>query len=308
MALGVRLIPGVTGERRRIDYGGAILVALTLVALMTPLTLGGVDGWPPWTWACLGVVPLLAGAFVWAQRRLNDSGRDPMLPTELWRDGAFRIGMLLYTVTFMGVIPFFLYLGIILQTGLHITPLWQAVTTTPFAVSIAVFSLLSARLVRDLGGRRVLVYGAITAAAGFGSMILPVAAVANRFMVIWTIPSQIVAGAGLGLVIAPLLGVVLAHIRSSAAGAASGLLSTAQVIGGALGVGLMGLLFQSQLPGAAQHATATELRSGLALGLLVNPVAFAAAAFIVAARLRPPRPGPAAAPSASTSPSASTAP
>jgi EmrB/QacA subfamily drug resistance transporter len=295
MAFGARLVPGLRSQQaRRIDYGGALLVAVALVALMTPLTLGPFDGWPPWTWLCLATVPVFGSAFLWWQRRLSDLGRDPMLPAELWQDRAFRTGLMLYAVVFSGVIAFFLYLGITLQTGLHITPLWQAVTTTPFAVSLAGFSAFSGKFVRRLGGRLVLAWGSAIAGLGFLSMIMPVTLVTDRSLVLWTIPSQLVAGAGLGLVIAPLLGVVLAEIRSSDAGAASGLLSTAQVIGGALGVGLMGLLFQSQLPGVAQQATSGELRSGLALSLIVNPVVFALSVLIILTRLRPKKtpPGP----------------
>jgi EmrB/QacA subfamily drug resistance transporter len=286
MAFGARLIPGLRGQqRKRIDYGGAFLVALALGALMAPLTLGPVYGWPLWTWLCLAAVPVLGGAFLWSQRRLGDRGRDPMLPLELWQDRAFRTGLLLYAVVFSGLVAFFLYYGITLQTGLHISPLRQAVTTTPWAVSIAVFSAVSGKFVRGLGSRLTLVYGAVIAGIGFLSMVVAVHVVTDKSLMIWTIPSQIVAGAGLGLLIAPLLGVVLAEIRRPLAGAASGLLSTCSQIGGALGVGLMGVLFQSQLPGTIERATAGELRSGLALSLLYNPVIFALSAWIIATRL-----------------------
>ncbi|MBO3747425.1 MFS transporter [Streptosporangiaceae bacterium NEAU-GS5] len=290
IAFGLRLVPGYTGEEaKRIDYTGAVLLMALMVALMTPLTLGPFDGWPAWTWASFAAVPVLGAVFLWSQRRLGASGRDPMLPPELWRDHAFRMGLVLYALTFSGVIAFFLYLGITLQNGLGISPLWQAVTTTPFAVSLAAFSAYSGVAVRRLGGAKTLAIGCLVAGLGFLTMILPVAVVGDRSMVLWTIPSQIVAGGGLGLVVAPLLGVVLAQIRSSAAGAASGLLGTAQVIGGALGVGLMGLLFQTQLPGGLAEATSGDLRAGLALSLLVNPVAFALSAWIVTRNLGPVR-------------------
>ncbi len=287
MGFGARLIPGLRGERvQRLDFGGALLLMAALVALMAPLTLGPFTGWPAWTWLSLAAVVPLGAAFAWSQRRLGALHRDPMLPAGLWRDGAFRTGMVLYTVVFSGVIAFFLYLGITLQTGLHITPIRQAVATSPFALCLAVVSAISGKFVRELGGRRTLAYGSVIAGVGFLSFVLPVSLVPGKALVLWTIPSQLIAGAGLGLVIAPLLGVVLAEIRSSDAGAASGLLSTAQVIGGALGVGLMGLLFSSQLPAAG--ATAGDLRAGLALALLVNPLAFGLASLVIVTRLRPP--------------------
>lgn len=286
MGFGVRLIPGMRVDRvQRIDYGGALLLMITLVALMAPLTLGPFTGWPAWTWISLVAVIPLGAAFLWSQRRLSELRRDPMLPAELWRDSAFRTGMILYAVVFSGVIAFFLYLGITLQTGLHITPIRQAIFTSPFAVALALVSAFSGRFVRRLGGPSTLIWGSVIAGAGFLSFVLPVVLISGQSLVPWTIPSQLIAGGGLGLVIAPLLGVVLTEIRSSEAGAASGLLSTAQVIGGALGVGLMGLLFSSQLPAA--RVTSGDLRTGLALALLVNPLAFGLAALVVATRLRP---------------------
>jgi hypothetical protein len=118
-------------------------------------------------------------------------------------------------------------------------------------------------------------------------MLVPVTQVASGAVAVWMIPSQLVAGAGLGLVIAPLLGVVMADIRSSEAGAASGLLSMAQVIRAALGVGLMGLLFQSSLTRGVAAVTAAELRSGLARSLIFNPIVFALSLVVIVTLLRP---------------------
>jgi hypothetical protein len=53
----------------------------------------------------------------------------------------------------------------------------------------------------------------------------------------------VVAGAGLGLLVVPLVNVVLAAVPASVAGSASGLFSTAQQLGGALGVALIGTIF-----------------------------------------------------------------
>jgi hypothetical protein len=56
-------------------------------------------------------------------------------------------------------------------------------------------------------------------------------------------PGLVVAGAGLALLVIPLLNVVLAAVPVEAAGGASGLFSTAQRLGGAVGVALLGTVF-----------------------------------------------------------------
>jgi hypothetical protein len=57
------------------------------------------------------------------------------------------------------------------------------------------------------------------------------------------VPGLAVAGAGLALLIIPLVNVVLAAVPVEVAGGASGLFSTAQQLGGALGVALFGTVF-----------------------------------------------------------------
>ena len=57
------------------------------------------------------------------------------------------------------------------------------------------------------------------------------------------IPGLVVCGAGLALLVIPLVNVVLAAVPVEAAGGASGLFSTAQQLGGALGVALLGTVF-----------------------------------------------------------------
>lgn len=287
IGLALRLVPTLTGQRaRRLDIPGSLIVAAALIALMVPLTLGQLYGWPAWAWLSLGAVPVLGALFAKSQRWLERQARDPLLPAVLWRDKAFRTGFVLYFLAFSGVVAFFFYYSILIQSGYHITPLWLAVTVIPFGTATGISSTISGRLIHRFEGWRVLAAGAALCGLGFLSMLVPITQVASGDVAVWMIPSQLVAGAGLGLLIAPLLGAVLAGIKTSEAGAASGLLSMAQVIGGALGVGLMGLLFQSSLARGVTAATAAELRSGLARSVIFNPVVLALSLVIIVTLLR----------------------
>ncbi|HME65885.1 MAG TPA: MFS transporter, partial [Streptosporangiaceae bacterium] len=62
-------------------------------------------------------------------------------------------------------------------------------------------------------------------------------------------------GAGLALLIIPLVNVVLAAVPVEAAGGASGLFSTAQQLGGAVGVALLGTVFFGYLNGHTFEAS-----------------------------------------------------
>jgi hypothetical protein len=61
------------------------------------------------------------------------------------------------------------------------------------------------------------------------------------------VPGLVVAGVGLSLLIIPLVNVVLAAVPHEVAGGAGGIFSTAQQLGGALGVAVVGTVFFSRL-------------------------------------------------------------
>ena len=65
------------------------------------------------------------------------------------------------------------------------------------------------------------------------------------------VPGMVVAGAGLGLLVVPLVNVVLAAVPVADAGGASGVFSTAQQFGGAIGVAVMGSVFFGHQPAGA---------------------------------------------------------
>jgi hypothetical protein len=67
-------------------------------------------------------------------------------------------------------------------------------------------------------------------------------------------PNMATTRAGLALLIIPLVNVVLAAVPVEAAGAASGLFSTAQQLGGAVGVALLGTVFFGYLNGRSFEA------------------------------------------------------
>jgi hypothetical protein len=88
------------------------------------------------------------------------------------------------------------------------------------------------------------------------------------------VPGLVVAGAGLALLVIPLANVVLAAVPAEAAGGASGLFNTAQQLGGAVGVALLGTVFFGWVTSGHTFAAATT-----------HTGPYAAAAFILCALL-----------------------
>jgi MFS family permease len=275
VALARRLLPaGETVSGRRVDMLGTLLLTGMWVTVMLPLAVGR------WTWLLLAAAPVLAAAFLAVQRQ---PGRDPLLPPALWHDRAFRAGVPLNLVLFSGIVCFFLYYSIVLQTGHGMSPILAGVSTIPAALGTLALAVVSPKVIRRWPARQVVTAGTLICSAGFLSMALPLSMVTDKSLALWLIPAQLVAGAGFGLVIAPLLDLVLARVRTEQAGSASGLLTSAQVIGGGLGVVIMGLIFRTAIPGGLSGASASALGSGLARGVLFTAGAFACCALLLRA-------------------------
>ena len=104
-------------------------------------------------------------------------------------------------------------------------------------------------------GRRVLAIGGVLMAAGIAGVSLVVSHVGVNGSPWPVVPGLVVCGAGLALLIIPLVNVVLAAVPVEAAGGASGLFSTAQQLGGAVGVALFGTVFFGYLSGHSFEAS-----------------------------------------------------
>jgi EmrB/QacA subfamily drug resistance transporter len=261
----------------RLDLPGAALVTLALVAVVLPLVLGRDQGWPLWTWLSLGAsLPLLA-AFALSQRRLAARGGDPLVPPELFGERAFTVGLLAGILFYTGMGSFFFVLALYLQEGRGLDALGSGLVFTPLALGYLLASVAAQRLGRL--GRQLLALGGVVRAVGLVGLLATVGAVLSGGHVAVLIPALVVDGIGMGLLTAPLIATVLADLTPQHASAASGILSTAQQVGNALGIAVIGALFYGALgptptPDAVAHAFEHALIAiavvSLAVALLVQ--------------------------------------
>jgi MFS family permease len=177
------------------------------------------------------------------------AGREPLLSVHQFRLRAFSAGLgvqALFSAALQGMsLTFVLWL----QVGHHYTPLHTGLTLLAFSGG-AILTAPQAGKLAESHGRRVLIAGA--ALLVIGSALLAQAAWRGGDGVpAWsTFGGLAVAGAGLGLLVVPLVNVVLAAVPVETAGGASGTFSTAQQVGGALGIAIIGTIFFSQVPGS----------------------------------------------------------
>jgi len=252
---GVRFVPETRDPgARRPDVPGAVLLAGALVAVVYALLEGRQLGWPVWIWLLLvaGLGGLVALGLVEARRagragrrsdgRPGGNGAAPLLRAGLFRIPAFAAGLGVQLVFSAGMQGFFLAFALWLQAGEHFSPLKAGLTAVAFSVGSFIGAPAAVPLAQR-HGRRVLAIGGALMAVGIAGVSLAASHVGLNGSPWPVIPGLVVCGAGLALLVIPLVNVVLAAVPVEAAGGASGLFGTAQQLGGAVGVALLGTVF-----------------------------------------------------------------
>jgi EmrB/QacA subfamily drug resistance transporter len=251
----------------RLDPVGVALISAALLLLLYPLVQGRQFGWPTWTFVSMAASAPVFLLFVAYERIKARRDGSPLVQLSLFSQRSFSVGMAIAVTFFLGITSFALILTLFLQTGLGFTPLHAGLTFLPFSGGVLLASGAAARLAPRFG-RGVTMTGALVMAAGMVGLIATVhhygAAVTTWEMV----PALVVAGLGMGSVLAPLADILLAGVPHQHAGSASGLLNTGFQVGASIGIAVIGVIFFGLLgsqSGPAATAVAPQLRTGLAV-------------------------------------------
>jgi EmrB/QacA subfamily drug resistance transporter len=259
-ALALAAAPRVVPESRApgapaLDLAGAVLATAALTAVVLPLVQGRSAGWPAWTWITLALAPVMFAVFLAQQRGRADRGLTCLIEPGLASIAPLRRGLLAHLAFWSGQASYFMVLALYLQQGRGLTPLHAGLVFTILAASYLLASMVSGGLAIRYG-RRLLAAAALTLAAGHG---LVLAAVQAHGSVLSLAPGLLLAGAGMGFAITPLTTILLSTAPPEHAGGASGLLSTVQQVGAALGVAVIGAIFFGAVHAGVAHAFALSL-------------------------------------------------
>jgi MFS family permease len=270
LALAAKLLPSTRpAGKARLDPVGMVAVSGALALALAPLVLGRSAGWPPWAWTSLTLAgPALAGA-VWWERRLQQRGGQPLLDLGLFRIAAFSRGLLVNVGVFSSFNGFLFALTLVLQSGLGLTPLRAGLTFCPLGVAFAAAPIAGRRQVPRFGAR-VITVGTAVAGAGLGGLLIVLAALGQDVTAPMLVGPMVLVGMGNGVALPALIAGVLTDVEPGRAGAAAGVLTTAQQFAGAAGIAVLGGVFFQVLGSRddlAGHVDA--LRWQVALSLLI---------------------------------------
>jgi EmrB/QacA subfamily drug resistance transporter len=245
----------------RIDWTGAVTgcggVALLVYGLSKAAT--GADGVSHWgdaqVVASLAASVALLVSFVLIEMRSSH----PLLPmrvlAERNRAGALLIMLCIAT----GLFGVFFFLTLFIQTVLGYSPIRAGVAFLPFAVGVVIGSGLASPLVARIGPRPLIVAGAAMVAGGmfWYSRLTEHAGYASQLL-----GPTLVSSFGLGLVFVPLALVALYKVAEQDSGVASSLLNTAQQVGGAIGLALLGTVAWTAVANNVRTQVAAAAKAG----------------------------------------------
>ncbi|MEU9963556.1 MFS transporter [Streptomyces malaysiensis] len=265
---GAALLPRTRGaDGQRVDWAGSALTTTGFGALVLPCALGREAGWPWWTWASFAVAAATLTCFVLTLRRRPA----PLVHPSVLRDGTARRGVLLVFVFNAGVPSFTYLLFLHLQSALGYPVLSAALVSAPFAAAAVLGSHAAPALSRRLGPT-VLTAAALVLAGMALALARLIGTGPGRLA---ALPVLAAGGAAFGLFTAAVFALVLAGVRGPAAGSVSGLLPTAQQLGGSLGVTTAGLAYFAPADGANAafgHAMAYEAAVFVLTALIALPL------------------------------------
>jgi MFS family permease len=193
----------------------------------------------------------------------------PVITPSLFRKRSFVAGLLIVAGFYGSLGAFVLVINLLLQQGMHWTPLHTGVALIPWALGTAVAVLLAGSVLAEKLGRGRLHLGLAIAVIGLLALCWSIAHWGAGITVWKLAPALLLTGFGAGLVFVPLVDFIIGDATTGETGSAVGMLNAAQQFAGAIGVAALGTVFFARVghPSAGSYVAAAGLVFGITAGL-----------------------------------------
>jgi len=228
-----------------LDIRGAVTGTLGLLGLVYGLSRAGTEGWSDsWTIASLVAGVVVLALFIVIESRMEH----PLLPFRVFLNRTRASSFIAMFLAPAAMFAMFFYLSQYVQNVNGYSPIEAGVAFLPFCVGIVVSAGIASNLANRFDPRYLAGFGTLLAAGGLlGFSRLPYDTTAPVQPVTgdyWTdlLPFILMMSFGMGMVFVPLTLTAVHHLRAEDSGIGSGVLNTAQQVGGALGLALLSTL------------------------------------------------------------------
>lgn len=284
-ALCLRLLPAARGAAGggKLDVAGALAVTASLMLAVYAVVNGNEAGWTSaQSLGLLGAAALLMALFLAIEARVAE----PLMPLALFRLRNVATANVVGVLWAAGMFAWFFVSALYMQLVLGYDAMQVGLAFLPANLIMAAFSLgLSARLVMRFGIRGPLAAGLLMAALG---LALFARAPVDGHFAADVLPGMLLLGLGAGIAFNPLLLAAMSEVEPSQSGLASGVVNTAFMMGGALGLAVLASLAaaRSAALATAGAAPVAALAGGYRATFLAGAVIAAVAAALAAALVR----------------------
>jgi EmrB/QacA subfamily drug resistance transporter len=259
----------------KLDILGVLLSIAAIFLVEYPLIEGRLAHWAWRIWAMFIAAPIVGAVFIQQQRWKMRRGGSPLLPPPLFANRGFSSGLVVQAMFWMANGSYMMALGYYLQRGLSFTAFHSGLTLIGVTVGAVVVTPLGDFMAKKFG-KWVIFLGGILQAGAFAWIIVVIAAHPHGISSWSLIFPLAVVGAGMVMLLVPLLDEALAGVDTSRAGAASGIYITFQQVGYSIGVAVVGVVYFGR---AGSNPTPASLHAAVTESLYITVAAFAVAGF-----------------------------
>lgn len=282
-ALTLALLPRGQAQAgaHKLDVGGAVTVTLSLMLAVYAVVNGNEVGWgSTQTLVLLGAALALMVAFLVIETRVAN----PLMPLSLFRSRNVSAANVIGVLWAAGMFAWFFISALYMQLVLGYSPMQVGLAFLPANLIMAACSVgISAWLIGKLGLKIPLAAG--LALGTLGLALFARAPVGGSF-VVDVLPGMVLLGFAAGIAFNPLLMAAMGDVAPSESGLASGVVNTAFMMGGALGLAVLASLAAARTSALADGgaAAAVALNGGYQWAFAVGAL-FAGLAAVIGAGL-----------------------
>ena len=279
-----RFVPAHAREEKytSLDLRGAVLVTSSLISLVFAFSEASSWGWlsAPILGIFSGAVALMA-AFIFNESR----ARHPLMPLSIFKIRNVSGANLMMAPIYAAMLGNFFIITLYMQTILHYSPVRTGLAFLPFPIILGFMATRIPKLVGRYGFKRFLVTGPLLVAVAMAWLSrMPV----NGSYSISLLPAVVLIPLGMGMTFMPIIAAATSGVPGREAGLASGLISTSQQMGGALGLSILSGVAATVTASSAHLGPTGALVHGFDRAMLVAMVFMLFAATLAVAVIRQP--------------------
>ncbi len=235
------LLPRTRSRHRvlALDWPGVAALAATLTSALLALSVVSGMGWPLWSAAALAAAALGASWVLWNRQ---SRAAEPLLPVSVLRAPGMASGLLGALAGYLVLFGPLVLVPVVLESR-GMSALHAGLVLTALPAGFAAAALAGERLLpRQWSNQARCRVGALVCAASCAALVVDPVGVPTL------VPSLAVLGLGLGVFTPANNALVMGAVPTATTGTGGGLINTTRGLGTALGVALVTLALQVDLP------------------------------------------------------------